>query len=287
MNCHSVLIRSNPASGGSRTFPVALTILLAAFLFFAAGATCQVQFTTVAYDGFNYSAGSLSGQNGGTGWTTAWTRDYSAGGSLNVSATGLSYSGLSTTGGSLVWGSGGNGISEDSRTLSLQNSGVVYLQFLCQFGSSSGGGTPNIRLYNSGTFTGGFGANGGTYGSTISILDNTLNPASDGSSSSSASLSSLNFVVARIDYQTAMTTLWVNPNLSTFNYQNPTSPDASYAGLAPAFDKISIYTRSPAQLDEVKVMSQPVPEPAPAMLFVLGIAGILWNWWQRHQTNLR
>ena len=249
---------------------------LAVFFGFVFCATCHAQLTTIAYDGFNYSAGSLAGQNGGTGWTSAWVNDYTSGATLKVSATGMSYSGLTTTGGSAVWGSGGNGISEDSRSLSLQDSGVVYIQFLSQFGSSSGGGTPNIRLFDSGALTGGLGGNGGTYGTVMSILNTSLNAATDGSSSSSASLSAVNLVVARIDYQNNSTALWVNPDLSTFDYQNPTTPNATYAGLAPVFNTIAIYSRSPANVDELQVMAETIPEPSAIWLFGLGI--ILCGW---------
>ena len=131
--------------------------------------------------------------------------------------------------------------------------------------------------------TGGIGANGGTYGSTISILNNSLNPASNGSSTSSASLSSLNLVVARIDYQNLLTELWVNPSLSTFNYQTPTNPDATYAGLAPAFNKVAFYTRSPANVDELTIMSEPVPEPRSNGLFEMGIGVLLLLGWQRRR----
>lgn len=246
-----------------------VTVIL---LSLAVGATAHAQFTNVAYDGFSYGAGTLNGQNGGSGWTSAWTNDYTSGGSFYVSATGMNYPGLSTTGGSLAWHSGGNGISEDSRFLPLMDSGIVYVLFLGQFGSTSGGGTPNIRLLDSGALTGGFGGNGGTYGSYMSILNTSLNPAADGSSSSSASLSALNLVVGRIDYQTDTTTLWVNPDLSTFNFQNPTSPNATYAGLAPAFNTVAIYSRSPANVDEITVMTEPAPEPASATLLLLALA---------------
>jgi len=192
----------------------------------------------------------------------------------------MSYSGLATSGGSLAWASGGNGISEDSRSLPLMNSGVVFIQYLGQFGSSSGGGTPNIRLINSGSVTGGLGGNGGPFGGQVSILDATLNPAANGSSSSSANLSSLNLVIARIDYQNDNTSLWVNPNLSTFNYENPTTPDANYAGLAPAFNTIAIYSRSPGSVDELSVMAEPVPEPTTFSL-VLMAAGVGYVWRRR------
>ena len=261
---------------GCRFFPV--KIVFAVIFSLAVCGAVHAEFTTVAYEGFNYSSGSLAGQNGGTGWSSAWVNDYTSGASLNVSTTGFSYTGLSTSGGSAVWGSGGNNISEDSRSISLLNSGVVYFQFMSQFGSSSGGGTPNIRLLNSGTLTGGFGGNGGTYGGVMSILDTSLNAASDGSSSTSASLSGLNLVVARIDYQNATTMMWVNPDLSTFDYANPTAPNATYAGLAPAFNKVAIYTRSPASVDEITIMVQPVPEPSPSLLLMAGLGVMLYGW---------
>src|SRR5207245_11297397 len=102
----------------------------------------HAQGTTLAYDGFNYSAGSLAGQNGGTGWTSPWAHLYTSGASFNVSTAGMSYPGLSTTGGRLVWGSGGNGISEDTRSLTPSAAGLIYIQFLGQFGSSSGWARP-------------------------------------------------------------------------------------------------------------------------------------------------
>lgn len=258
--------RSRPAGD----FPVAARIVLVAFFSMAICLASRAQLTTIAYDGFNYSAGPLAGQNGGTGWTSDWIMDYFPGSSLDVSASGMSYSGLSTSGGSVVWAPGGNGISEASRSLPLMDSGVVYVQFLSQFDSGSGGGTPNIRLSNSGSVTGGFGGNGGP---TMSILDASLNAASDGSSSSSASLSDLNLVIGRIDYQDNDTEMWVNPDLETFDYQNPTSPDATYAGLAPAFNNIAIFTRDSANVDEIQVMAMPVPEPTAASL-LMAVMGV-------------
>jgi hypothetical protein len=261
----------------------ALTILFTAGVC-AAG---YAQLTNVASDGFNYSAGSLAGQSGGSGWTSSWLNDYSSGASFQVSLSGMSYSGLTTSGGSLVWGSGGNGISEDSRSLPLMDSGVVYLQFLSQFGSSSGGGTPNIRLLNSGSLTGGFGGNGGPFGSVMSILDTSLNPAANGSSSTLANLSTLTFVIARIDYQNHSTSLWVNPNASTFDYENPATPDATYAGLAPAFNSIAIYSRSPANVDEISIMAEAVPEPTSGVLLLSGIGAFLIYRWNRRKLESR
>jgi hypothetical protein len=217
----------------------------------------------VAQDHFNYSTGILTANNGGTGWSSAWSQTYGAGTSFNVSATGLSYSGLATSGGSLAWRSGGNGIDQNSRTLPMQNRGVVYIQFLARFGSSSGGGTPNLRLLNNSSLTGGVGGNGGTYGSYWSILGSDLNPLSNGAASSSTALSALNWVVLRIDYTAVSTSLYLNPNASTFDYANPGTAAATYAGLAPIFNEVALNSRSPAAFDELGVLSYTaVPEPA-------------------------
>ncbi len=249
--------------------------LLLALAAFAAGfviaPVCRGQVTLLAYEGFDYEAGTLNGKNGSSGWSGAWTWTYGSGGSLGVAATGLTYTGLTTTGRGATWSSGGNGISEARRSLPLVDSGVVYLQFLTQFGTTSGGGTPNLRLFANGVMTGGIGANGGTYGGVISILDTNLAPATSGASSSSASLSALNLLIVRIDYAANATMLWTNPDLATFDYMNPGAHDAIYEGLAPAFDALDFYTRNPGQIDEIAVYSV-IPEPATTAVLVAGLA---------------
>ncbi len=257
-----------PMMRGMPRFLLALAAFAAGFVI---APVCRGQVTLLAYEGFDYAAGTLNGQNGGSGWSGAWTWTYGSGGSLGVAATGLTYTGLTTTGRSATWSSGGNGISEARRSLPLVNSGVVYLQFLTQFGASSGGGTPNLRLFANGVMTGGIGANGGTYGGVISILDTALQPASGGASSSSATLSALNLLVVRIDYTANATMLWTNPNLATFDYLNPGNHDAIYEGLAPAFDTLDFYTRNPGRIDEIAVYSA-IPEPATTASLVAGMA---------------
>lgn len=261
-----------------RSFSI-LGTFFAALVSIVASSSSHAATTVVAYEGFNYSAGTMTGKNGGTGWTSSWTHTYTSGASQNASTTGLSYTGLSTVGGSMTWGSGGNGISENTRTLTLMNSGVVYFQFLSQL-SNSGGGTPNIRLSNSGAQTGAFGGNGGTYSNFMSILDASLSAASDGSSSTSASLSSLNLTIVRIDYTNNLTSMWANPNLTTFDYDNPTSPNAVYANLAPVFNTISIYSRS-GSFDEITVMT--IPEPS-SLAFV-GLAASFTLFHRRRRTE--
>ncbi len=231
----------------------------------------RAQTSIIAQDNFNYGSGSLAGQNGGTGWTSSWVNDYTSGDSLSTSATGLTYTGL-TTGGSAVWsGASGNGISEDSRYLPLQTSGQVYIQFLAQFGSSSGGGTPNLRFTDSFTnLAFGLGGNGGTYGSHFSILDSALNPATNGSSTAlSSSLANANLVIARVNYSNDTISMWVNPNLASFNYSAPPTPDASDIINNPDFNNIANYTRSPGTISDLQVFT--VPEPATTSLLAAGI----------------
>src|SRR3977135_723816 len=50
---------------------------------------------SLAYDGFNYDAGNLAGQNGGSGWTAGWANN---GGTAQVQSPGLTYPSLNTVG---------------------------------------------------------------------------------------------------------------------------------------------------------------------------------------------
>lgn len=220
-------------------------------------------FTTVASESFEYTAGSLETRNGGSGWTSAWSFTYS--GSMQVNTTGLTYSGLTTAGGKTIWGgTGTNEIRQAERTLPLMEAGVVYLQFLSQFGTS-GGGTPQMRLMNGSSNTGALGANGGTK---MGILGADLNAVAN----TDANLNVLNLVVVRIDYTAVKTEMWVNPNLSTFNYSSPPAAHATANGLAPKFNKISLYGRSPDAFDEILVRQLVTTTPTDITLSPASIA---------------
>lgn len=210
-------------------------------------------FNLIAYEGFNYASGSsLLNANGGTGWTNPWTKAYQDR-YLKTSTTGFTYPGLTTTGlkaefDFACYGSC-NQIAALRRSIPLQSEGIVYFQFISVFEASGGGGTPQIRLYNGSTYTGMIGAGGGSFMSIYSLTNN---------SSSTASLSAQNFVVVRIDYNLNKTEMWINPDLSTFNYLNPMSPSASILGFSPSFDRLDIYIRS-GSIDEITVFSQISP----------------------------
>ena len=210
---------------------------------------------TVCSEHFDYADGALlGGQNGGHGWAGAWNATYS--GELQMTTPGYTYPGLDAAGNAAKFGTGGaQGISEAARQLELQSSGVVYVQCLFNAGSSSiGGGTPQLRLAKSGFgWTGGLGGNNGS--SFVSILNAQENPVGV----STAPLNALNLLVYRIDYAAGTSALWVNPDLSSFDYANPSTPADATAALAPIFDTLAIYFRNGASIDEITVMSDRIP----------------------------
>jgi hypothetical protein len=262
----------------NRFLPKQRQIILAVAISLAAGITGYGQQTIIAQDNFNYANGaSLAGQNGGTRWTASWVNDYLSGDSLAISSSGLTYPDL-TTGGSAIWsGASGNGISEDSRYLPMQASGLVYVQFLCQFGTQSGGGTPNLRFTDSLTnLVFGIGANGGTYGQEISILTPNLNAAANGLQTATNSvLSGLNLVVTLVDYNNNTISLWVNPNLTNFIYSAPPPADAvAMMSSAPDFNNVSMVERQ-GSIGDVEIMT--IPEPATVSLLSAGLAFLAWR----------
>ena len=210
---------------------------------------------TVCSEHFDYADGAmLGGQSGGHGWAGAWNATYS--GKLQLTTPGYTYPGLDASGNAAKFGTGGaQGISEAARQLELQSSGVVYVQCLFNAGTSSiGGGTPQLRLAKSGFgWTGGLGGNDGS--SFVSILNAQENPVGV----STAPLNALNLLVYRIDYAAGTSALWVNPDLSSFDYANPSTPGDATAALAPVFDTLAIYFRDGASIDEITVMSDRIP----------------------------
>lgn len=221
------------------------------FIFSSIGQTVPKGFTLVAYEGFGYSSGSsLRNVAGGTGWKNPWVKAYQDR-FLKISTTGFTYTGLTTTGlkaefDNTCYGTCNN-IASLGRSLPLQNQGVVYFQFISVFEANGGFGTPNIRLFSEGIMTGGVGASSGSF---MSILDATLS----NTASTTASLSAQNLVVVRVDYTLNKTEMWINPDLSTFDYSNPNSPSASALGFSPSFDRMDIFIRS-GSIDEISVFS--------------------------------
>ncbi len=231
-----------------------LTLALSASLFLMPTTAVAAQtLELIAAESFEYS-GNIVGKNGGTGFTSAWN-GYNAY-DYGVESPGLSYSGLTTSGGNIYGCTATpNQYCAVTRQVETITSGVIYFQFLANFGAQYGSGTPNIRLKDSaGNILGGIGSNGGTYGAKVSIMDNNLSPKSDGTSSA-GTLNSLNFIIVKIDYSANKTSMWLNPNLSTFSYITPPAEDAVFTGLSPQIRTIEIISRTWARatFDEIKI----------------------------------
>lgn len=83
------------------------------------------------YDGFDYPAGELVGQNGGTGFSGVWAGNT---GRTSVVAGGLSYTDTAgnqlTTAGNHIVTSGVNGSSNQTRDLPIINSGTTWWSFI-------------------------------------------------------------------------------------------------------------------------------------------------------------
>jgi hypothetical protein len=206
--------------------------------------------TLIASDSFEYST-SLVGKNGGTGYSGAWYSHYGSTSDYNI-ATGLTYANVTSAGGSAgACYSTNLQICGVARNFPAQESGVFYFQMIANFGTQSGSGTPTFRFFDSASaLSGGIGGNGGT---SISIFDNTLNTKGDGTASY-GTLNATSFVVLQIDFYSKLTQMWVNPDMSTFDYFNPPVANASWPGLAPKMYTMAIYARqNGAKYDEFKI----------------------------------
>ncbi len=207
--------------------------------------------TLIAEDTFTYSAGSIVGANGGTGWSAAWFNPYSQS-PLTINSSGqLIYSSTST-------------IEAAARAVnqrfSSSNYAQVYILFDVRFGTQSGGGTPNLRIYDStlpsNQITGGLGNNG--YGSpNYSILGAGLTVGAD----SGTSLNTAANILYEIDYTQNQSRLWVGSISWNINAL-PTSGANATLASAPAFDRLDLYVRQLAYFDNLSIYAVAIPEPA-------------------------
>lgn len=243
--------------------------------------------TVIAEDSFSYAPGiSVVGQNGGSGWSGDWIYENQNFSQLEVVAGSLSVPGVPGAGGHLVYAFNGlNELGHAARTLPLQDTGVVFVQFLSQFGAQSGGGSPTVRVGDVWV-----GNNGGCGSSVYALIDRSAGVFE----CTTVLLSTLSAIVLRIDYTAQTTQMWVLPSLSGFDYLNPPAPTVQRAGFAPQFSRFSLYARDPASIDELKVfrvadvVAAPLsPQPVPANFWsTLGaLTGLVFlaGWWRRRR----
>lgn len=205
--------------------------------------------SSLPYDGFSYTDGELTGQNGGTGWTGPWT---ASGNGSNTVANPIPPYGyqdaadmLVVNGGSVALGTSGSADFNNARLLAgtVGGAGTVYLSFLGQF---SAGGWGGIWLQSGGLdqiFLG-----QGWYNS----------PWGFGSFPypehlSSKASTALSFVVCRFDYTTTNVAvrMYVNPTLAT----EPATADATGTVSWFTFDglRFAAHASMSGVLDEIRI----------------------------------
>jgi len=225
-----------------RFFIKILFIHITFFSILANGQTTPSGFQTIFYEGFDYPAGQdLYFQSGGNGFTSNWKKSYQNR-FLGIQSSGWTYPNLQTTGLRAAYDAtcygACNDISSSGRDVPSQTTGVLYLQFLANFGTQLGGGTPHLRLYDTSGLKLVIGGNTAANWQLVDINSNTT-------VSSTSSLNALRLVIVRLDYDNGGIKMWIDPNLANFNYSNPPTPSAEIPTITPpSFNSLQLYFRS-------------------------------------------
>jgi hypothetical protein len=249
--------------------PVFSSIRLTAVLL---GAACfsnsSAKATLIAEEEFNYGAGALAGQNGGTGWSGAWTVS-GAGGAVTTpgfSFTDSSLNVLQTAGLKANFADGNNG-NFRLPILSPDDVGTtLYISFLGQI-TTPGTGYAGVSLFQGGAenlFLGkpNASANWGfdTKGTNTKFTG-------------TVPVTTLSLMVFRIDFgATTTVSMYINPTLGT----EPTVADVTATRGAFTWDTIRIQSGGGTSggVDEIRIgdtyasVTPTVPEPG-------GIAALL------------
>ncbi|MCC5843434.1 MAG: PEP-CTERM sorting domain-containing protein [Verrucomicrobia bacterium] len=279
-------MKTNSTPQTKREYPVKTisahlkTSLLSAFLF--AGVAGQATAMLLAYEGFDYTAGSqLSGQNGGTGWDGSWGVSNSA--RAIVLDGGLSYLNLVVSGNSV-----GNPDTTSSFSVtrlfdSAPDSGTVYFSFLVhgdetvtgRYGAllrPAAGGTSPVAMGQSTSQS-----LDGT--SPFSMRENQTNQGGiNGANPGGTSIVGTNFLVVELNLDTNQASYWANPTslggaapTATVSGVSFTSPPAFleqfYFGTQDSGSAKVIYDEF--RIGTTYASVSPIPEPS-TLLLVFG-----------------
>ena len=240
---------------------------------------------------FDYSAGALAGQNGGTGWASAWTDVVSnSGGDFTVGASGLDHPNLSGETGNAAF-SPSTG-SRYIRTLDqAYSSGTVYLSFLMQMSNPNDPGIPFSALeLNSGGNGDGFRvlALGALRGNddppSVQDNDGYALEIQDGPGTTTLSTDPLspgfstdvNLFVLAFDLDNDTLETFVNPDASTDLAGAGDVSTALFSGFS--FDRVGFANfigSNATTIDEIRVdTTAPTLVPEPGSLALLGLGGL-------------
>jgi hypothetical protein len=247
-----------------RQLPSLATVVLGGFLF-----AQSAHASLVVSESFEYSVGSLAGQNGGTGWSGSWTA-YGLGASGSVQAGSLEYEDL-TVAGNKAYVTTTNGTSGYSRTLgstfSDATTNTIYISFA--FNWDEGLRFFGLQLYN---------------GATSAVEFNKLGGQSNfgiqgGTGSAAITTDTTHFVVVRIDFNASgndTVRLYLAPSLAdgepvtAVSTRSIASLSLDSIRLAAGYDN-GTHATAAAWFDEIRigttfadVIPTTVPEPSSA-----------------------
>ena len=236
--------------------------------------TASSRASLIAYEGFDYTAAEdgLPGQNGGTGFSGAW----SASPNNDIQSPGLTWGSLQVSGNYAF--TDDNSFGPGSlRFLSTNQTGVVWVGGIVQSGNQ-GNGFMGLNLLNLGGNDQGAIALGQLYnGSKYAIYGE----SGVTQVSSTVDSGTLAFVAIQADLSAGTGTFYINPT-GLGSGSAPTGSDYSSAFTFNAFTMSGIGLRGNANssFDEIRVGTtwadiSPVPEPSTVALTALGVGALL------------
>jgi hypothetical protein len=149
-----------PLSAPKIPTPVSLSLLVSCVLVMA-GVTAPAHGDLLVYEGFDYPAGDLVGQSGGTGWAEAWHGVEGAHAHGAVVADSLNVSpAISTSGGHMQTSDGDSAVMRGFTNPLFKANGVTWISFLARndsgqtdstysflkFAAAGGGDDGSIRI---------------------------------------------------------------------------------------------------------------------------------------------
>ena len=266
--------------------------------------TCvrDVSAAMIAYDGFDYAAGTdnLAGKNGGTGWSDAWAASGGTSGLSEIRSPGDNLFPLITTG-NKVFVEGSNQNAQDSCGGRAWNGATadstVWISFIGQR-EASGPNSDNLARFFGASFYQGVVTTAGNERFSIGEGSNDTNhfwnarftntgiPAVD----STVPVTTESFLLVRIDYRSGDNDdlyLWVNPPLDGVEPDIGTADASNIDSFNLSFDRISLRAgtaqttpvanpAAKAHYDEFRIGTTyqdvvPIPEPASIGLMLLSV----------------
>ena len=239
-------------------------------------------------ESFNYVAGDLTDQNGGSGWSSAWRNSYSRnGGNYVVADTGMTHDAVTASGNSAY--SPGDGTRYQRDLDAMYEDGTVYLSFLMKCTTSADDPYSAVELQS-----GSDADPGRVFQVGILRKDDGLDPGNGGNAEFYASsrdgvgggrLDSVkladfdtetNLFVARFDLAADTAALFFNPDNATDLTNGGIALDL-FSGFT--FDRVGLANfvgGNGTYIDELYVGTDvPVLVPEPATLSILALGSLI------------